>query len=188
MHKLLIVSVYIHDLNLFKLLIDSFLLSPFAATINDLTAFHYACYKGYNNIVKFCIDTSFVFYKSQRVFSIKEMINKRRGEDMNTCLHLASMQTRIQTFDILIANGANINRYNYQDFRPLDLTKNETLNKKEEFLFDQYENKQLVKVLPNIKASDTFNEMAMQLINENFHFFLATIDVEEDPLKTLVYS
>ena len=187
MHKLLMISVLINSINIIKILIDSFMISPFIISINDITALNFACYKGYFNIVNFFLNSGFYYYKNEKEFSIKEEINKKRGIELNSCLHFACLQSRKKIFNLLIDKGADINSFNYQDFRPLDLNKKKFFIEKEIFLMNEMENKNIIKYNKNLTKIDSFSEEAIKYINEDFIYIILTNDIEEDPEKTLVY-
>ncbi len=72
-----------------KILIDSFKISPFFPSINGLTALHFSVLKGYFKIVKFFVNENYVYFNSKRIFNLKEVINSKAGIDSNTCLHYA---------------------------------------------------------------------------------------------------
>ena len=188
MHKLLMIAIYSKDMKIIKLLIDAFMVSPFIPSINGLSAFHFACYKGYLSIVKFFLNANFKYYKAEkkRKFNIEHHINKRRGPEFNTCLHLAALNTKLQTFNLLIEKGGDINIFNYQDYRPLDLNKKDAFNEKRHF--ENYENEQLndKNIIPDLRNLDSYNQLAMESINENYIYIIATKDSEEDPSKTLI--
>ncbi len=91
MHKLLLIAVYNKNKNIMKLLIDSFMISPFVPSIDSISALHFACYKGYKETVKFFLGEKFVYFKSKRKFDIKSILNEPLGEESNTCLHFCCL-------------------------------------------------------------------------------------------------
>ncbi len=88
----------------------------------------------------------------------------------------------------MIEKGSNIHTFNYQDFRPLDLSKKPFFNNKETLLFDQEENRLILKNLSDITALDTFNVKAIESVNENFIYLIISKDTEKRYRKCLVYK
>ena len=187
LHKLLMISVLIKSINIIKILIDCFMISPFIVSINEINALNFACYKGYIKIVNFFINSKFYYFKNNEKFCIKKEINKKRGIGLNSCLHFACLQGRSEIFNILIEKGGDINSFNYQDYRPLDLNKKNFFVEREIFLMNEKENESLVKYNKNLTKCDSFSEETIKLINEDYIYIIVTKDNESNPEKTLVY-
>ena len=187
LHKLLFVAIYVKELEVIQLLMDHFMVSPFVKSINDYTGLQYASKLGRYNIVQFFTENTYTYFESSRVFKLQKHINKKAGPENSTCLHLAALKQNRQVFELLIDKGANINAFNYRDFRPLDLTRDEFFKGKEKELFDELENKELLD-FGDIMDIDNWQQQKIQLIREDYLYLIISRDTQEDYTKSLVYQ
>ena len=54
----------------------------------------------------------------------KKEINRRGGIEKNTCLHFIAIRGDTKMYKELVDIGADINKFNYLDFRPFELASN----------------------------------------------------------------
>lgn len=187
LHKILMVSIYVKDLEIIKLLMDNFMVSPFVRSINKYTGLHFAAKKGRYKITQFFTEIKYVYYNSKRVFNLTKVINKKGGPEYNTPLHLAVLNGNPKVFDLLIKKQADINVFNYRDFRPLDMSRDPKFREKEIELFNELENKELI-AFNDIMNLDNHVPKKITLIREDYTYLIIARDLQPDYSKSLIHQ
>ena len=187
LHKMLIIAVHIDDLNIIKLLMDNFMLSPFVKTIKKITAMHYACYLGNERIVRFFLNVHYTYFNSKRKFDLLKVINEGVTDEFNNCAHFACQSTNKEVFELLVDKGVNLTQFNFQDWMPFDFSKKSYFLEREKFLLNKIENEDLLK-FDDIMKVDNWNPEKLNVVKEDFMFVIVARDTESDYQKTLVYQ
>ena len=187
MHKLLLFAVHVEDINVIRLLIDSFMLSPFVPTVNGYTALHYACTRKSTKVVEILLNYNYKYYDSDREFNIVKQINRGVTEDYNTCAHFAVKHGNIETFELLYSHGASMFKFNYQDWKPLDMSKRSYFLQREEKIMEELESAKLSSFDDLLKL-DSLNPKKLSIVNEECQYILIAKDTESDYTNTLVYK
>lgn len=187
LHKLLVLAVHVEEQNVIRLLIDNFMVSPFVHSIKGMTAMHYSCTLESMKIAEMLIDINYRYFKSKRKFDILSQLNSGVTKEYNNCAHLACKYYRIGTFEMLFKKGVNIYQYNFQDWKPMDLSKRSYFIEREKKLMNELENKDLLSFNDLTKA-DSWNPQKMNVVKEDFLYILISRDSQSDYRKTLVYK
>lgn len=187
LHKLMIIAVYVKDLAIVKLLLDNFNISPFVTSIDDLTAMHYACMKGRHQLVKFFLNLNYTYFNSKRPFDLAAQLNTLAGTEYNSCLHLAVKHGKINIYVDLMSKGANPSIFNYQDLRPLEMSRKPFFREKELELIEGAEYEDLVS-FNDLAKPDSFNPGKVNMIRENFIYLIVARDVQADYTQSLVFQ
>lgn len=187
LHKMLLFAIHVEDINIIRLLIDSFMLSPFVSTINGLTALHYACTRENSKIVEILLDFNYKYYNSRRTFSIMDHINKGATDDHNTCVHLAVKYAQVKNFEILHKHGGNVFKFNYQDWKPLDMSKKSYFVQRELQIMDEIENKNLMS-FNDLHKVDSWNPQKIAFIKEEYQYIIIAKDTNNDYTQSLVFK
>lgn len=187
LHKLMIVSVYVKDISVVKLLLDNFNISPFVKSIDDLTAIHYASMKGRLHLLKFLLNLRYKYLNSKREFDLKIQINKLAGKEFNTCLHLAVRYNRTKILKELLDKGADINVFNYQDLRPLEMNRSLFFKEIEIRLIQQSEYNDLMKY-GDLTNPNSYDSPKIDIVRDNYIYLIVARDLQSDYAQTLVFQ
>lgn len=140
LHKLMVLAVYIKDLKVIKLLIDSFSLNPFFRVVNGKSAIHMAAHKGRPIIAHYLLKQKYKYinYKSKK-FKREKVLNKPDKIEYNNLLHLAVREEDIDIVNDLLDNNVSYKAFNYKNFQPFDMSKKISMLKKAKILMKSKE-------------------------------------------------
>jgi ankyrin repeat protein len=123
LHKLLSISAQLNNVNIVKILILSFKLSPFVSAINDHSTIYSLSEKGKWEMLGFLLELNYKYHNSNREFDVEACINTPETALNNTPLHAACIQSRKKCFVQLANINADLESSNSFDWLPFELTR-----------------------------------------------------------------
>ena len=127
LHKLLTISAQLDNIQIVKILILAFNLSPFVYTINDHSTIFACATRNNHRMLKYLLGLNYTFINSRRLFSIEEQINRPETAMKNTPLHAAFKANRKNAVLALMEKGADISYPNASNWMPFELTRKAAL-------------------------------------------------------------
>lgn len=186
LHKMLILAVYLADLQVVKILIDNFGVNPFIPCLNGMSAVHMAAHRGRIKIMDFFIDTEFQYINSNKKIKKKKLFNMKDEQGRNTALHLAIEEGELAIVNRLIDLGVNWEGYNYKNFQPFEMSNKPRMLNKSKEVFKKDENQFLIN-RGSFFSKSYYDNTSWENITEDYEYLIVGRDPNEDVKKTILY-
>jgi ankyrin repeat protein len=149
------ISVYIDDLTVAKLLMDSFMTNPFARLTGGNSPFLFSIFLGRVAFVQYFLAQSYVFRDSSVKINIPKLLNKSEKIGYNNALHLAVTKERCDIIELLLSKGIQFQKVNYMNWKPFEMSKKKTFMKKRKNLVTSLEEHEII-ACPSLLNPDIF--------------------------------